>query len=68
MKMLIESTGDLVSFDGVQTRRWVGVTENGERCEVFVHRVAVQESGDAAELERDLLEQKQPSWIDCDAV
>ena len=68
MKMLIESTGDLVSIDGVQTRRWVGVTENGERCEVFIHRVEINPFDYPAELERDLLEQKQPSWIDWDAV
>jgi len=41
MKLTIEPTAELVVWDGVEVRRWRGVTEQGAPCDVYVHRVRV---------------------------
>jgi len=56
MRLSIESTGDLVSVRGVVCRRWIGKSDDGVECEVFVHRVAVREDLEQAEFARELLE------------
>jgi hypothetical protein len=44
----------------VPVRLWEGITEDGVRCKVFVHRVAVHESQDSSRFERELAEQMPP--------
>lgn len=60
MKLTIESTDKLTHIDGVAVRVWNGVTEKGTKCLVFVHRVAVAETEDATDFERELSEQLEP--------
>lgn len=40
MKITIESTETLTTFDGMKVRVWKGVTEHGVECRVFVRSVA----------------------------
>jgi hypothetical protein len=60
MKLTIEATEKLTTMDGVQVRLWMGRTEDGVECCVFVHRMAVHKSLDASALERVLVEQMPP--------
>lgn len=57
MKITIESTNKLTHFDGVPVRVWMGTTESGVQCHVFVHRIAVREDQNAEQFERELKEQ-----------
>lgn len=65
MKVTLENTTKIVTLniDGhdVPARIWEGETENGVKCHAFITRIAVHKDGDAAEFEKDLEEQKQPS-------
>lgn len=63
MKITIESTDMLTHIDGVPVRLWVGVTEQGTACKVFVHRVAVHNNHDAEQFEKELKEQIQPGRV-----
>lgn len=54
MTITITSTGDYVTFDGIDLSRWEGVTEGGARCEVFVRRIRLLPGEDATEFDRDL--------------
>lgn len=60
MRLLIEATDQITRVDGVEARMWEGVTDRGTRCKVFVHRIAVHESEDSAEFDRELREQLPP--------
>lgn len=60
MRIQIESTDDCPVIDGVETRRWKGVTENGVECEVFVHRLAVRDDRDCGQFEAELLGRAKP--------
>ena len=60
MKATIESTNMLTSLDGVPVRVWEGITENGVIFKAFIHRIAVSQYGDSAELERELKEELPP--------
>lgn len=60
MKLMIEATDQLTEIDGVPARVWNGTTEGGVECKVFVHRIAVHESADASQFERELKEQMPP--------
>lgn len=62
MKIEIEATEQLTRIDGVPVRLWEGITENGVKCKVFVHRIAVHEEEDPGEFEQELSEQL-PSGI-----
>ncbi len=55
MRIMIESTGQTPTIDGVQTRLWHGVTESGNECALYVHRLQVA-TEDAAEFDRELRE------------
>jgi len=57
---MLESTDIVTNIDGVPVRKWIGTTENGIECIVFVHRIAVLESKDSAEFEAELKEQLPP--------
>jgi len=61
MKMQIESTTKIVSFNGVPARVWEGKTARGVPVIVFVTRIAVDKAHDADELACELLEQAPPS-------
>ncbi len=56
MRIIIESTEKLTDMDGVDVRVWRGVTQRGTKCHVFVHRLAVLETEDQREFERELNE------------
>jgi len=60
MKIEIEATDKLTAIGGVPVRLWEGVTKNGVRCKVFVHRIAVHLDEDPGEFERELAEQMPP--------
>lgn len=63
MKIMIESTDELTFMDSVPVRHWLGVTERGVRCHVFVHRIAVHEKDDAEQFDRELKEQLAPGIV-----
>lgn len=60
MELLIESTDELTTMDGVPVRVWHGTTDNGVKCLVFVHRIAVHKSQDNSLFQAVLLEQLPP--------
>lgn len=60
MKLTIVATEKLTHMDGVPVRVWEGVTESGVKCLVFVHRIAVSNSENAEQFERELKEQLPP--------
>ena len=63
MKITMESTEQLAYADGVASRVWNGVTEQGTKCVVFVHRIAVQNSENTEQFERELKEQLPPGRV-----
>ncbi len=63
MKITIESTDKLTEIDGVSVRIWTGVTAEGTKCFVFVHRIAVHFSVNTQQFERELKEQLQPGRV-----
>ena len=60
MQIVIESTDQLTTLDGIPCRVWKGCTAGGVECVVFVHRVAVHKDADAGQFERELQEQLPP--------
>lgn len=60
MKITITATEKLTDVGGVPVRLWHGVTESGTKCLVFVHRIAVDETENAEQFERELKEQMPP--------
>ena len=60
MKIMIESTDELTTIDGVRVRHWKGVTESGAECNVFVHLISAHTSQDVSQFERELAEQMPP--------
>ena len=60
MKLTIEATERITSIDGVKVRAWKGTTERGVPVVVFVHRIAVDNSRDSGELDRELVETMPP--------
>lgn len=63
MKLTIKSTGITTRIDDVPVRLWDGVTPQGVRCKVFVHRVAVDERDDCVQFDRELREQLVPAEL-----
>jgi hypothetical protein len=64
MKITIESTTKIVSFNGIDCRIWEGATESGIPVHVYIPRVSVHESRppeDFAQFERELKECAKPS-------
>jgi len=57
VKISIEATDKLTRIDGVPVRLWEGITENGVKCKVFVHRIAVHKDEDSEQFEQELVEQ-----------
>jgi hypothetical protein len=60
MKIVIESTDVITRIGNVAVRVWDGVTENGVRCQVFVHQLAAHAADDVSEFERALAEMPPP--------
>lgn len=65
MKVQLESTDKVIELIvggvAIPARLWEGETEAGVKCHAYITRIAVANSDDSAEFERDLLEQKAPS-------
>lgn len=65
MKVTLESTTKVTTLmrNGaeVPVRIWEGVTAGGIRCHAYIALIAVSDSDDAKEFERDLREQRAPS-------
>jgi hypothetical protein len=62
MKLTLESTPQIILYDGIPTRVWVGTTESGCRVTAFVTSVAVDSGQDASEFERELSEHVAPTF------
>jgi hypothetical protein len=60
MQLQIESTDEITSMENVPVRVWRGGTESGVPCIVFIHRIAVLNSEDQSQFERELAEQLPP--------
>jgi len=60
VKISIEVTDKLTMIAGVPVRLWEGITENGVKCKVFVHRIAVHKDEDSEQFEQELAEQLPP--------
>jgi len=54
--MTIVSTEEITKIGGVPVRAWIGTTEKGTQCTVFVRAVEVESEADNGEFERELLE------------
>jgi hypothetical protein len=61
MILRIVSTNEITEISGVRMRVWRGVTPGGIQCTLFVHRIAVHDSQDAAEFDRELSVQLPPA-------
>jgi len=60
MKITLESTSQIVQFNGIECRVWEGETESGIPLTAFIPRVAVQREQDTSQFERELQERPQP--------
>jgi hypothetical protein len=60
VKMIIESSADLTTVDGVPVRLWHGTTEAGIPCLVFVRRIAVALDRDRSAFDAELEAQEMP--------
>lgn len=61
MRLTIEPTAQLTEVESGFSRVWIGTTEGGARCLVFVSRIAVHESQSSADFDRELFEQLPPA-------
>lgn len=60
MKITMTATEILTEIDGVPVRLWEGITEQGVKCKVFVHRLALHKYEDETQFEKELREQMPP--------
>jgi hypothetical protein len=60
MKLILESTTQIVEVNGHAARVWQGKTDNGVPVQVLISRVAVERTEDASEFDRELVEQDVP--------
>lgn len=63
MRLMIESTDEITTIDGVPVRLWEGTTEDGTPCKVLVHRIAVDRAENCEQFDRELSEQLQPGRL-----
>lgn len=61
MQVQLESTEKIVQLNGVPARIWEGHTAAGVPCHAYVTRIAVSESVDSSEFERELQQHAPPS-------
>jgi hypothetical protein len=60
MRLTIASTDKLTHMDGVPVRVWEGETDQGTRCTVFVHRIAVAQGEDSTQFDKELKAELEP--------
>ena len=64
MKITVESTSKVVTFNGIECRVWEGATESGIEIHVYIPRVAVKD-GQPPDIyrlfEEELKETRKPS-------
>lgn len=68
MTITMKSTGEVVLVDGVLTRRWLGLTEQGTPVDVFVRILRVAKLEDTAAFEEELIELPSPSGYPVDVM
>jgi hypothetical protein len=56
IRLMIVSTEGIKLLDGVPVRAWLGTTEKGTKCTVYVRAIRVKTEADNGEFERELLE------------
>ena len=61
MKIAIENTSKIVSFNGIDCRVWEGESDRGVAVIVFIPRIAVKNGLDTSQFEADLQETSAPS-------
>jgi len=61
VKITIEPTPQIITIEGHECRRWLGITDQGIRCDVFVRRLCVGRDQDCEAFERELREMPQPT-------
>lgn len=61
MQVQLESTDKIVTLNGVPARIWEGHTAAGVPCHAYVTWIAVSNSVDSSEFERELQEHRPPS-------
>ena len=61
LTMQMTATETIALIGGVECRQWMGVTPDGIKCHVFVHRIAVHRDEDTQAFERELLEKMPPA-------
>ena len=50
----------ITTIDGVPCRVWAGRLESGREVDVFIHRIATVDPAARAELEREMIEMREP--------
>ena len=63
MTITIESTTKIVNLDGIDCRVWEGTTKGGVRIHCFIPRIAASADQDLTQFERELEEQRAPSFL-----
>lgn len=63
MRATITSTPIIAELDGVKVRVWNGVTAAGVCFTAFIHQVAVAESANREDFDRELIEHSEPSSV-----
>lgn len=61
MIITITATEKLTDINGVPVRLWEGVTDQGTKCKVFVHRLVVHKDEDQKAFEEEFTEQMPPN-------
>ena len=56
MKLAIEPTDEFFEIDGALSRRWIGRTESGGTCHVYVIAIAIADDQATADYYRQLIE------------
>jgi hypothetical protein len=62
LQIEMKATKHLTEIDGVPVRLWEGVTDDGIKCKVFVHRIAVHNELNAEAFEKEL-DEKMPLGV-----
>jgi hypothetical protein len=63
LKITITSTEKLTHIGPTPVRVWEGITEQGTKCLVFVHRLMISAEEDPTEFDKELEEQLPPGRV-----
>lgn len=63
MKLIIESTNQVVALNGVPCRVWTGQTDKGVPIHCFIPSIAVREDQDCSQFEQELQELPEPLMV-----